>query len=176
MYFSCRFNWANECRPHSSSFHGQHDGPPLSHQHLQAFIVPHVHPGLTNEWPGVALSRHHVISGITFCTAAVCAQHELWTSQQPTGQKMGSNENVCSMATIFMFSYLYLLHYLPKCCSVASLIPYLTLQTIQRNILRCLESLRSWSVEHNQTQLLLLVEVALHWTLMFLESHKEDED
>ncbi len=87
-FFSFRLHGANEYSPHSPTSHGGHDGPPVSHQHVQALTVPHVYPGLSDEWPGLTLPRHYIFSGIALCVAAVHAQHELWTTQQSTGEKM----------------------------------------------------------------------------------------
>lgn len=86
--FSSRLHWANEHGPHSSISHGWHGGPPVSHQHLQAATVPHVHLGLTHERPCLALPCHYIFSGLALCIAAVHTQHELWTTQQSTGENM----------------------------------------------------------------------------------------
>lgn len=86
--FSPRLNRANEHSPHSPTSHGRHGGPPVSHQHLQAPTVPHVHIGLTHEWPCLALPGHYIFSGLALCIAAVHTQHELWTTQQSTGESV----------------------------------------------------------------------------------------
>lgn len=85
--FSPRLHGADDPHPPSSP-HGRHGRPPVSHQHLQALNVAHVQLGLFNERAGVPLPRHHVFPGLPFHIVAVHAQHELWTTRQPAGEKM----------------------------------------------------------------------------------------
>ncbi len=86
-FFSSRLYRANEHGPHPPAPHG-HGGPSVSHQHLKALTVPHVHLRVINERPGLTLPRHYIFSGLALCIAAVHTQHELWTTQQSTGEKM----------------------------------------------------------------------------------------
>lgn len=92
-YFPCillsfRLHRPNEHSPQPPTSHGGHDRSPVSHQHLKAPTVPHVNLGLTDERPGLTLPRHHIVDGLAFRVAAVYTQHELWTTQQSTGENM----------------------------------------------------------------------------------------
>lgn len=86
MFLFSRLFRTNEYSSHPSSLHGRYGRPPVSHQHLQAFTVPHVHH-VTHERSGLTLPRHYIVFGLALFIAAVCSQHELWTTQQPTGEK-----------------------------------------------------------------------------------------
>lgn len=87
---------ADECsaRTSSSPSYGWHGGPPIGHQHLQADPVPHVQLGPADERAGLSVSRHHVVSGIALCVAAVHPQHELPTAQQSTGEGTWKNPQI----------------------------------------------------------------------------------